>query len=479
MAINYGLTADGFKRKRLPEIIQSLNDRVADKLGVEIQTGANSLFGQLHGVYGYEINTLWELLEATYNAMYPNTAQGVQLSNAAALAGIFQIAAEQTSLVCTCYGADGSTIPYGAQVSANDLTSAVFSCADPAYTISSNRACDVEITVPVVTSGIAYTLTIDGVSKTYTAGSSDTESIILSSLAALFSFTDRTLSVENNVLHITMDDQSLTFSVAVSNSLSLSKLGSPFNFLCNTRGAISPALGVVTNIITAYTGWDSVSNNVPANVGRDAETDTALRQRWSRSVYGRAYAMVDAIAAAVYKTTGVTAVRVYENTSDETDEYDRPPHSVEAVVSGGEPQLICNAIFERKAAGIDTYGSISRTVYDSQGIPHTIYYNEPTETKVWLRITITASGAEPGEDFGGLQNVKTSIMDVASKFEVGQDVILQKFYGAIYSVVTGIGYVAITATTGNTPGAYSATNISIDPRHIAVFDESRIEVVES
>ena len=476
MAINYGLTADGFKRKRLPEIIQSLNDRVADKLGIEIQTGANSLFGQLHGVYGYEINSLWELLEDTYNAMYPNTAQGVQLSNSAALAGIFQIAAEQTSLVCTCYGEDGATIPYGAQVSANDLSSAVFSCADPAYTISSNRACDAEVTVPSVTSGTSYTLTIDGAAKTYTAGANDTAAVVLSSLAALFTFTDKTLTVHNDVLHITMDDQSLTFSVAVSNSLSLSKLGSPFNFLCNTRGAISPALGVVTNIITAYTGWDSVSNNVPANVGRDAETDTALRQRWSRSVYGRAYAMVDAIAATVYKTTGVTAVKVYENTSDNTDEYGRPPHCTEAVVLGGDPQLICNAIFLRKAPGIDTYGSISRVVYDSQGIPHTIYYNEPTEVPVWLHVEIDTSDAEG--DFGGIQNVKKAITDAADKYEVGQDVILQKFYCPIYSSVTGIGYVRITATTGTTPGTYAGTNIEISPREIAVFDESRIEVAE-
>ena len=53
--INYGLSAKGFKRKRLPEIIQSLNNRVSDILGVQIETGANSIFGQLHGVYAYEI----------------------------------------------------------------------------------------------------------------------------------------------------------------------------------------------------------------------------------------------------------------------------------------------------------------------------------------------------------------------------------------------------------------------------------------
>ena len=59
----YGLTKDGFRRKRLPEILTDINKRVADRLGVEIQTGSNSLFGQLHGVYAYEIADLWEQAE--------------------------------------------------------------------------------------------------------------------------------------------------------------------------------------------------------------------------------------------------------------------------------------------------------------------------------------------------------------------------------------------------------------------------------
>ena len=43
--VEYGLTKEGFKRKRLPEIIDSLNKRVADKLGIAIQTDSNSIFG--------------------------------------------------------------------------------------------------------------------------------------------------------------------------------------------------------------------------------------------------------------------------------------------------------------------------------------------------------------------------------------------------------------------------------------------------
>ena len=51
MAEEYGLTAEGFKQKRLADIIQSMNSRIADQLGVQISTEANSVFGQLIGVF--------------------------------------------------------------------------------------------------------------------------------------------------------------------------------------------------------------------------------------------------------------------------------------------------------------------------------------------------------------------------------------------------------------------------------------------
>ena len=116
MAVNYGVSADGFKRKRLPEIISDVETRIADKLGRPIQTSANSMMGQLIGVLSYDIADLWEVAEQTYNAMYPNTASGVNLSNAAGLAGISQIAAEKTSIIATCYGRNGTKIPYGVNI---------------------------------------------------------------------------------------------------------------------------------------------------------------------------------------------------------------------------------------------------------------------------------------------------------------------------------------------------------------------------
>ena len=76
MADEYGLSQQGFKQKRLTDIIQSMNSRIADQLGVQISTEANSVFGQLIGVFSYEIADLWEQTAQVYGAMYPHTASG-------------------------------------------------------------------------------------------------------------------------------------------------------------------------------------------------------------------------------------------------------------------------------------------------------------------------------------------------------------------------------------------------------------------
>ena len=475
----YGLSELGFRRKRLPEILSGLNERMEDKLGIPIQTGANSVFGQIHGVYAFALSELWEQAEKIYNAMYPSTAEGISLGNSAGLAGIMQIDAEKTTLIMTCYGREGAEVPFGATVASSIDGSIVFSNREVLKKITAKEACEIHLTVPTVLIGTTYQINLDGTQARYTATGGDDAVTVLSKLAEQFEFDDRTLEIIDSELVIKMNDVAETFSLSTS-TVTISNIGTPFIFQCLTAGAIEPKIGTVTQIISNYSGWTAASNNKAANVGRDAETDTELRQRWNVSVYGRAMTMVDAIAAAIYQEcTGVATARVYENTSDETDNEGRPPHSIEAVVSGGDPQDICDVILERKAPGIDTYGEISRTSYDTQGIPHLIYFNRPTEIKVWLKIEITTDDKEKLEDFGGLQNVKNAVIEEAASFKVGQDVILQKFYGVIYKTVTGIGYVNITATTGENPGTYTTKNIEIDSRHYATFEDSRIEVFES
>ena len=470
--IKYGLSATGFKRKRLPEIMQAINSRISDTLGLKTQIQSNSVLGQIVGVFSYEIADLWEQAENGYNAMYPSTAQGVSLSNAAGLAGIQLIDAEFTTLVATCFGANGTEIPYNAQITDGTNT---YSCTDVYLQIDSARACIVGVKLAgAVAEGTSYSLTIDGVTQTYTAVSGDSATNVLVSLSALFSFTDRTMTVNNEAMLITMNDQSQTMNVVPGNTLVLSTIGSPFNFKADMAGALSPNIGSITQIVTSYAGWDSVENNVAAVVGRDAETDISLRQRWGASVYGRASAMVEAIRAALIQTDGVTFAIVYENDTDVTDVDGRPPHSIEAVVAGGNPQDIGATIWRTHAGGITTYGTQAVTVNDSQGIPHIMRFNRPTEVPIYLQITVTAN-PEKELSAAAITLIQQAIVKQGAGLTVGQDVILQSFYGTVYTATSGaVGYMEIKGSTDGT--TWSTDNIVMDARHLATFDASNISV---
>ena len=471
---DYGLTPEGFKQKRLTDIIQSMGSRIADQLGVQISTEANSVFGQLIGVFSYEIADLWEQAAQVYGAMYPHTASGVSLDNSAALAGITPIAAEKTTVVCTCYGTNGTQIPYGAQISSSTDSNIIFQCVDANAVISAQETCDVGITLLSVTEGETYSATVDGVIYSHTATSTDTIATVLTAIGS--QITAIPASVENDVLRITESNQENTFSVAISNNMTFETIGSPVTFECTTDGAITPAIGDLTDIVTTYAGWDSVSNNVSANTGRLAESDTALRQRWNASLYTRSVGMTDSIASALMTLNGVTSAYVYENDSDTTDSEGRPPHSIEAVVNGGETDEIGLTIWQKKAAGIDTFGSQSVSINDSQGFPHTINFNRPLIVPIYLNITVTEYPEEALPP-NAQAMITEAVLNYGNSLTVGNDVILQRFMGAIYQNVSGIGYITVTASTNGS--TYSSNNISIDARHVATFDATRIQVTIS
>ena len=133
--------------------------------------------------------------------------------------------------------------------------------------------------------------------------------------------------------------------------------------------------------------------------------------------------------------------------------------------------------FPKKSGGIDTFGTITRTCIDSQDIAHEINFNRPEEIQIWLKIEIDYTDKEEAEISSSPQSVRMAVLEKAAEFGVGDDIILQKFKGAIYENCAGIGYITVYAKSSS-EDEWSKKNIKIDSRHFASFDESRIEVVE-
>ena len=76
---------------------------------------------------------------------------------------------------------------------------------------------------------------------------------------------------------------------------------------------------------------------------------------------------------------------------------------------------------------------------------------------------------------------KVTASDMPKAFQVygnGQQPVGSRAY-YYYENCTGIGYITIKATTGDSPGTYRTSNIRVDARHFATFEDSRIEVAET
>lgn len=156
-----------------------------------------------------------------------------------------------------------------------------------------------------------------------------------------------------------------------------------------------------------------------------------------------------------------------------------PPHSFEAIVSGGTDEDIANKLWELKAAGIGTWGNVIEIVEDSEGDDHEIRFSRPVNKYAWIKIEYFLN---PEEDFpiNGEDQIKANVLELGNTFDIGDDYIIQKFYTPVYAV-SGISsvniYTAITDTPGGTP-AYDVINISIGQGEIAVFADARVWILE-
>ena len=234
--------------------------------------------------------------------------------------------------------------------------------------------------------------------------------------------------------------------------------------------------GTLTVIETPVAGVTSTTNAADADIGRDIETDADFRLRRTTLLQRQGSATVGGIRSNVAAVVDVTQVIVIENDTDVTDGGGRPPHSFETVVEGGADADIAEAIFEAKAAGIQTDGDITEVVTDSQGIDHDIKFSRPTPIDIYMIINITKN-TDPDEGpvypVDGDDQVETAVLAFGNDLTIGENVIVNQFYTPINEV---LGVIGIEVLVGTAPTPTLSNNIDIEPDEISDFDSARITV---
>lgn len=231
---------------------------------------------------------------------------------------------------------------------------------------------------------------------------------------------------------------------------------------CSVSGAVAALAGTITEINTPTRGWVSVTNPAAATVGSPAETDAELRIRQGQSVALPSITPFEGVDGAIANVAGVTRHKLYENDTGSTDSNGLPPHSISAIVDGGDVTEIAQTIRGNKGQGTATYGKTSVTVPDTYGNPHVINFSRSTDVPIFVAITLkvfTGYTSQIGEQ------IKQAVADYINGLTIGDDVLLSRIYSpANLGVVSGgnARYYDITdLLIGKSSGSVSASNIDI------------------
>ncbi|EFL9897560.1 baseplate J/gp47 family protein, partial [Escherichia coli] len=204
---------------------------------------------------------------------------------------------------------------------------------------------------------------------------------------------------------------------------------------CANSGSVAALAGTITTINTPTRGWVSVTNPVAATVGSPAETDAELRIRQGQSVALPSITPFEGVDGAIANVAGVTRHKLYENDTGATDSNGLPPHSISAIVDGGDVTEIAQTIRGNKGQGTATYGKTSVTVPDTYGNPHVISFSRSTDVPIFVAITLkvfTGYTSQIGEQ------IKQAVADYINGLTIGDDVLLSRIYSpANLGVVSG------------------------------------------
>ncbi|MCP4555564.1 MAG: hypothetical protein GY836_09070, partial [Herbaspirillum sp.] len=174
------------------------------------------------------------------------------------------------------------------------------------------------------------------------------------------------------------------------------------------------------------TGWTTVDNPADATPGVTLETDAELRARRSLAVASPSQGGVDSLFAGITAVPEVISVTVLENDTDVADGNGQDPHSVQAIVVGGADQDIRDAIFIRKAPGVNTVGNVSGTSLDIQGIEHDILFTRPTVIPIFIEIDLVTGPDYPAT---GDQLIKDALIAYGdANFGADDDVIYTRLF---------------------------------------------------
>jgi uncharacterized phage protein gp47/JayE len=494
----FGLTAAGFKPKRLADIVADMQADLRADLGEGLAFAPTDPETQLLGTLADRLAEVWAEAERVHLSKYPDTAEGVALARVGSLNLLTYLPETRSSLVLRLLGDEDTAVSAGDfEASVDGNPAARFRTDEDAVLTTPYNAIQTLAFSAAPASG-AFTLQL-GVEETASIAWDDIAADIEAALEGLTAVGAGNVSVTGDftagfeiefdgalaatavdLLSVASNTLETAAPAAVAATVTEDQAGGFGADVAATavdHGTLAAPAGSCTVIETPTAGVERVFNPDVADLGSFAETEAAFRLRRALSLQRPGTAPLNSIRTAVSLVAGVDAVAAFENATDEEDGEGRPPHSVELVVSGGDDEDIARAIFDSKAGGIESFGTEEVSFTDDFGQNRTVHFSRPEEVEIYMEVDVVPN-TDPNESdvypVDGDDLVKDAILAFAAANQpVGRDVITVRYFIPV-NQVPGVNGITIRVGTAPSPGG--SANVVITSRQIAVFDLARIEV---
>lgn len=479
-----GITANGFEPKQYTEIISDLQTRSQrpEYFGAAVPVTPDSKIGILFGVIGVGLKDGWDLSGAVANQGNRDKAEGKYLDDLAGLNGLTRLGASGSAGTLLFTGANNTVAPQFTPVKSTSNQEIVLT--NNVLTLNRNACNQSTFTLPSVVVGATYSITVNGSVYSRTVIIGQSAPMVAESLANAITAGG---TGEYAASWSLTTGQIIVYSLASSNNISTSN-SVGINFIsvsslveasAATVGAIQFFANTLTTIVQPIIGITSITNPSDWSVGREEETDAELRQRMEDYEQSTGTATKPAIETTVSNIEGVSFAYVVENTGWAIDVDGRPPKSYEVYVSGGLDSQIANAVWETKPAGIELWGNVSVEVIDRNGDPQLVKFSRFDNKYAWVRVTYQINSEE---EFlpDGEANIKAAVVETGSKFYRGEDLEPTKFYGNIYSKVSGVYISKIEVAITNNPSdppTWSTTRLTVNNTTNLIFSTDRVPLL--
>lgn len=110
---DFGLTAQGFKRKTYTDILDSMKARARAFFGEDVNLTDRSPLGLFIQVVAWDQARIWEVVEKVYHAQHVDSAEGTQLDGVAKRISLTRRPAEKATGTITITGTSGTVITAG------------------------------------------------------------------------------------------------------------------------------------------------------------------------------------------------------------------------------------------------------------------------------------------------------------------------------------------------------------------------------